>query len=50
MAGKKKRESKTSNGTGRGAKPVHLTELQKILLVNGGALKRPLVPGRPRIK
>ena len=49
MAGKKKRESKTSNGTARGAKPVRLTELQKILLVNGGALKRP-TPGRPRIK
>lgn len=43
MAVKKaKRESKTSKGTGRGAKPVRLSELDKILLVGGGMLaKRP---------
>lgn len=41
MAVKKaKRESKTSQGTGRGAKPVRLTELQKVLL-GGGALAKP---------
>lgn len=40
MAGQKKREPKTSKGTGRGAKPVRLTELEKILLVGGGALAK----------
>lgn len=41
MAVKKaKRDSKTSKGTGRGAKPVRLTELEKILLVGGGALAK----------
>lgn len=32
----KKRTTKQSAGTARGSKPVHLSELQKVLLVNGG--------------
>ena len=32
----KSRASKKSSGSARGSKPIHLTPLQKILLVNGG--------------
>lgn len=33
---KSKREHKESKGTARGSKPIYLTELQKVLLANGG--------------
>lgn len=32
----KSRKSKTSSGERRGSRPVHLTELQKILICDGG--------------
>lgn len=35
MGKKKRRESKTSQGTGRGAKPVKLTQLQLVLMGKG---------------
>lgn len=50
MAVKKaQRDSKTSKGTGRGAKPVRLSELEKVLLVGGGALAKARPAGsRPK--
>lgn len=45
---KKQRAHKESQHTGRGAKPVRLDELQKILLVNGG-MAHHLRPGKKRL-
>jgi hypothetical protein len=45
----KSRSSKTSSGTARGSKPIRLTDLQKILLVNGGSAHRYLRQGKLRM-